>query len=154
ARVVDVLSATSPIVAYGESDVGRARDKNEDSFAVLPTLGLFVVADGMGGAAAGEVASRTLVQEVRKAVEDCETTWTMDTAVSSPESSTRRLMAGVQRANRRIHTMAQKDPRKKGMGTTFAGVLLLYKCAMIAHVGDSRVYRLRDGSLEQLTHDH
>jgi serine/threonine protein phosphatase PrpC len=140
--------------AYGETDVGRVRGTNEDCFAVIPHLGLFMVADGMGGAAAGEVASHAAIEQVRRAVEDRETTWSADAAVSSPESGPRRFIAGIRRANRVIHALAQRDPSIRGMGTTFAGILLLGRCAVVAHVGDSRVYRLRQGELERMTHDH
>jgi len=141
-------------VAYGETDTGSVREHNEDSFAVVPHLGLFMVADGIGGAAAGEVASRTAIEQVQWAVEDGETTWPSDGVANGPESGPRRFIAGIHRANRAIRTLARKDPAKKGMGTTFAGVLVMDRCAVIAHVGDSRVYRLRDGKLEQMTRDH
>jgi serine/threonine protein phosphatase PrpC len=141
-------------IAYGETDTGLVRKQNEDSFAVVPHLGLFMVADGIGGAAAGEIASRTAIEQVQWAVEDGETTWPAEGMPSGPESGPRRFIAGIHRANRAIRAMARRDPLKKGMGTTFAGVLVLERCAVIAHVGDSRVYRLRDGELEQMTHDH
>ncbi len=149
-----VLDLPFSPLAYGETDTGQVREHNEDSFAVLPHLGLFMVADGIGGAAAGEIASRTAVEQVQWAVEDGETTWTSDGTVNGPESGPRRFIAGIHRANRAIRAMARKDPRKKGMGTTFAGVLVTSRCAVVAHVGDSRVYRLRDGALERLTVDH
>jgi serine/threonine protein phosphatase PrpC len=141
-------------VAYGATDVGCVRQKNEDSFAVAAHLGLFMVADGMGGAAAGEIASGVAIEQVQRAVEDGETTWTADSPTSSPESSPRRFIAGIHRANRAIRALAHQDALKRGMGTTFAGLLLLERCAVVAHVGDSRVYRLRDETLERLTRDH
>jgi serine/threonine protein phosphatase PrpC len=148
------LERTLTLVAHGATDVGRVRRANEDGFSVLAHLGLFMVADGMGGAAAGEVASRMLVENVSRAVEDGETTWPADAAANGPESTPRRFLSGVHRANRRIYALSHADARKRGMGSTFAGVLVLDRCVMIAHVGDSRVYRLRDGQLEQLTADH
>ena len=148
------LSLGLGLTAYGETDIGCVRETNEDSFAVSPHLGLFMVADGMGGAAAGEVASRMAVDQVQWAVEDGETTWPADSSISSPESGPRRFIAGIHRANRAIRTMATEDFTRKGMGTTFAGLLLLTRCAVVAHVGDSRVYRLRDGELSCLTRDH
>lgn len=146
--------STLPVLAFGDTDIGQIRSGNEDSFAVRSDLGLFMVADGMGGAAAGEVASRMLVEEVEAAVDDGATTWPMDTGVAAPESGARRLLSGIHRANQRINTLAARRARMRGMGTTFVGLLLLKRSAMIAHVGDSRVYRLRDGVLEPLTHDH
>lgn len=142
------------VAAHGDSDAGRVRRMNEDNFAALPHLGLFMVADGMGGAAAGEVASRIAVKEVHRAVDDGETTWPDDSTVVSPESGARRMLAGLHRANRCIHQRGEADPTKRGMGTTFAGLLLLKRCALVAHVGDSRVYRMRAGELDQLTLDH
>jgi protein phosphatase len=150
------LTFSSALAAYGETDVGSLRQTNEDSFAVAAHLGLFMVADGMGGAAAGEIASRVAIEEVQRAVEDGETTWPMDPSIStgSPESGPRRFIAGIHRANRAIRALARKDFAKSGMGTTFAGILLLERYGVIAHVGDSRVYRLRDGQLERMTDDH
>lgn len=124
----------------GLSDPGRVRRRNEDAFVVAPPL--FVVADGMGGAQAGEIASRLAVTAFREyhAADGLE-----------PEA---RLRAVVQEANRRIHARASSDPRASGMGTTVTAVLVAGGRAAIAHVGDSRAYRLRDGALEQLTQDH
>jgi protein phosphatase len=148
------LIATPTATAYGRSHVGRKRSANEDSFAVLPQLGLYMVADGMGGAAAGEVASRTVVELVRSALEDATPSWPRLGEPLSHGSCARRFVTGIKRASRRIHDMARADPSKEGMGTTFAGLLTLGECAVIAHVGDSRVYRLRGGKLELLTRDH
>jgi serine/threonine protein phosphatase PrpC len=146
--------APAGAVAYGETDVGCVRESNQDSFAVVRHLGLFMVADGMGGAAGGEVASRTTIEHVQRAVEDGETTWPIDTSIRGPESGPRRFIAGIHRANRQVYKMAREDWTRRGMGTTFVGLLLLARCAVIAHVGDSRVYRLRSGVLERLTSDH
>jgi serine/threonine protein phosphatase PrpC len=142
------------LVAHGETDRGAVRETNEDAFAVAAHLGLFMVADGMGGAAAGEIAARAVIDQVHRAVDDGDTTWPMDTGINTPESGPRRFVAGIHRANRHIYRQALEDQRLRGMGTTFAGVLLLGRTAVVAHVGDSRVYRLRDGELERLTRDH
>jgi protein phosphatase len=150
----DLPNPSLATTAYGETDVGRVRESNEDAFAVVRHLGLFMVADGMGGAAAGEVASNAVIQHVQRAVEDGETTWPTDSSIRSPESGPRRFIAGIHRANRSIYRQSGEDWRRRGMGTTFAGLFLLDRSAVIAHVGDSRVYRLRDGALEQMTHDH
>lgn len=154
--LVDLSSMDPPfaLAAYGETHPGRVREENEDAFAVLGHLGLFMVADGMGGAAAGEIASRTVIEQVQRAVEDGETTWSSDGSIRGPESGPRRFVAGIHRANRMIYREAREDRAKRGMGTTFAGVLLFPHGALIAHVGDSRVYRLRGGALERMTHDH
>jgi protein phosphatase len=120
------------------TDVGRERDGNEDSFLERPPL--FVVADGMGGAEAGEVASRTVVEVFTEAAE----------AGDLPEA----LEATVQTANERIHTMASNDRSKAGMGCTTTAAYAAEGRLVVAHVGDSRLYRLRDGAFEQLTDDH
>lgn len=122
----------------GLTDVGRRREGNEDSFLVRPPL--FVVADGMGGAQAGEVASRTLVEVFEEAA----------AAGELPEA----LEATVQNANARIHRMAVEDPSLKGMGCTATASYVAGRQLTTAHVGDSRLYRLRHGSFEQLTEDH
>jgi protein phosphatase len=142
------------VTAHGDTDVGRVRSTNEDNLGVYPQLGLFLVADGMGGAAAGEVASRMTIEHVRRTVETGETSWPLDTSQTGPESGPRRFISGIHRANRRIHAVGYKDRRKRGMGSTVAGMFLLSHNAIIAHVGDSRVYRLRDGVFVQLTQDH
>jgi protein phosphatase len=157
ATLVERVAAIPPpvaLTAYGETDRGAVRAMNEDAFAVMAHLGLFMVADGMGGAAAGEIAARTAMEQVQWAVEDGKTTWSMDTAIGGPESGPRRFIAGIHRANRQIQRKAGEDFRRKGMGTTFAGVLLMERRAVIAHVGDSRVYRQRGDDLERMTHDH
>jgi protein phosphatase len=121
------------------SDVGRQRQGNEDSF--LERSPLFVVADGMGGARAGEVASRLAVEQFDDA----------DGADMPPEQQLAEVAKG---ANRKIHEMAQEDSAYAGMGTTFTAALVTGREIAIGHVGDSRLYRLRDGELERLTHDH
>ena len=120
------------------SDVGRARQSNEDSY--LERSPLFVVADGMGGARAGEVASAIAV-DTAKAAE----------VGDNPEQD---LAEVARSANREIYRKAQEDAEHAGMGTTFTGALVTGREIAIGHVGDSRMYRLRDGELERLTHDH
>jgi protein phosphatase len=121
------------------SDVGRQRQGNEDSF--LERSPLFAVADGMGGARAGEVASRIAVEQF-----DVE-----GDADGSPEEQ---LAEVARAANRQIHKMAQEDPAHAGMGTTFTAALMTGRDLAIGHVGDSRLYRFRGGELERLTQDH
>ena len=120
------------------SDVGRARQSNEDSY--LERSPLFVVADGMGGARAGEVASAIAV----------ETAGSTEVG-ESPEQD---LAEVAKSANREIYRKAQEDSEHAGMGTTFTGALVTGSEIAIGHVGDSRMYRLRDGELERLTQDH
>jgi PPM family protein phosphatase len=121
------------------SDVGRQRQGNEDSY--LERSPLFVVADGMGGARAGEVASRMAVEQFDDA----------DGADKPPEQQLAEVAKG---ANRKIHEMAQEDSAYAGMGTTFTAALVTGREIAIGHVGDSRLYRFRDDELERLTHDH
>ena len=120
------------------SDVGRARQSNEDSY--LERAPLFVVADGMGGARAGEVASAIAVETARSS-----------SVGGSPESD---LATVVRDANREIYEKAQADSEHAGMGTTFTGALVTGTDVAVGHVGDSRMYRYRDGELERLTQDH
>ncbi|WP_437838427.1 PP2C family protein-serine/threonine phosphatase [Sorangium sp. So ce1153] len=144
------------IEAAAQSDVGRRRSRNEDSFAALPCLGLFMVADGLGGNAAGEVASRMAIEVVKSCFEeegDLEDTWPYGTAKPHDYDEVR-LLLSVRRANRAIYEASQQKAEMRGMATTFAGVLLGPGMAYIAHVGDSRVYRMRGGQLERLTQDH
>jgi len=142
------------------TDVGRVREHNEDNFLVDKKLGLFVVCDGMGGHAAGEVASalavRTLHEEIKKEADLIE-----DYAKASKGAAkvTKRdilnmLEFAVNRASQRVHAEAAKDSKKRGMGTTLVCLLVIGKEAFIIYVGDSRIYVLRDGVLEQLTEDH
>lgn len=148
-------SRSSRIEAFGLTHRGLAREGNEDSYLVAPELGLLAVADGMGGAAAGEVASRMTVDAVRCAFEEGDVTWpSAMRGQPSPSPGLPRLVASVQRANVRVHAAARADSGKAGMGTTFTALLMLEEHGAIAHVGDSRLYRLRGGRLGQLTRDH
>jgi protein phosphatase len=124
----------------GKTDPGRVRRRNEDAFVVDPPL--FAVADGMGGAQAGEVASRLAAAAFREYREADEL---------APEE---RVQAIIKEANRRIYDRARTDSEVSGMGTTVTAALLTDGRVVIGHVGDSRAYRIRDGRLEQLTDDH
>ena len=118
---------------------------------------LYVVADGMGGHASGEIASRmaidTLREFFRATAADPEATWPykMDKARGYEEN---RLITGIKLANLRIYDAAQKDARLHSMGTTVVGILVVEDGVLVGHVGDSRVYRIRDGKMQQLTSDH
>lgn len=145
--------------AAGLSDRGLKRAHNEDSLSVVPDLGLFIVADGMGGHSAGEVASRqaieTIVDFLRMGEE--ETARFAPPAPNPNLSETEnRISSAVQLANRDVHKLAEDHSEFHGMGTTIVGILIDpdKPLAGIAHVGDSRCYRVRDGKIEQLTLDH
>ncbi|MCS6799393.1 MAG: Stp1/IreP family PP2C-type Ser/Thr phosphatase [Myxococcota bacterium] len=133
------------------------RSHNEDSFGVMDSHHLYVVADGMGGHASGEVASRMAIETLRDffaaTANDPEATWPykMDKSRGYEEN---RLITGIKLANLRIYEAQQRDPKLRGMGTTIVAALVVDEGVLIGHVGDSRVYRLRDGKLEQLTEDH
>jgi len=145
------------VTAAGLTDVGRKRAHNEDNFSVIDEHGLYIVADGMGGHASGEVASQiavdTMAQFFQETDEDLERTWPykMDKSVSYDEN---RLMMAVKLANRLIFRKAQADLRLKGMGTTLVATFIAEDSAVIGHVGDSRVYRIRGKEMVQLTEDH
>jgi serine/threonine protein phosphatase PrpC len=124
----------------GFTDPGRKRRRNEDSFVIDPPL--FAVADGMGGAQAGEVASRLAAAAFREF---------HDADDLEPE---KRLAAIIREANRRIYERAADDAQVSGMGTTITAALVAADALVIGHVGDSRAYRLRGGKFEQLTDDH
>lgn len=142
------------LICAGSTDKGMVRDYNEDRIGLFPELGLFVVADGMGGAAAGEVAAQMAVEHVCQAVADPDATWPV-TMAAPGQTGLRRLVAGIERANHQIHTASLQRPELRGMGTTIAAVLACgNNRAVVAHVGDSRVYRLRGRVLDQLTEDH
>ncbi len=125
--------------AYAGTDTGRQRRANEDS--LLSRAPLFVVADGMGGAQAGEVASRIAVETFEPGVANA----------SAPETA---LATLAQQANARIYELSHSHAEQAGMGTTLTAVYVGERDVAIAHVGDSRAYRLREGTLEKLTDDH
>jgi protein phosphatase len=145
------------IEVAGETNVGRKRNHNEDNFALMPEFGLYMVADGMGGHASGEVASKMSIDAIQEFLsetsDDPEKTWPykMDRSKGYEEN---RLITGVKLANLRIYEAAQRDGKKRGMGTTFVGMYLAEDGLFIAHVGDSRCYRFRAGQLDALTDDH
>lgn len=142
------------------TDVGRQREHNEDNFLVDKKIGLFVVCDGMGGHAAGEVASaltvRTLHEELKKEADLLRDYLAGRTggARVNRRDITNLLEFAVNRASSRVHAEALKDTKKRGMGTTLVATLVLGHEAFIIWVGDSRVYHLRAGVLSQLTEDH
>lgn len=125
------------ISVFVRSDVGRVRGRNEDSFLVDASASLFAVADGMGGHAAGDVASQTAIAAFHAAFLE-----------------TRSGVAAVKSANRAVFERATSEPEKSGMGTTLTGIHVFGNAVFAAHVGDSRLYLLRNGELTQLTRDH
>jgi protein phosphatase len=129
----------------GKTDIGCIRSNNEDSFGYDTEIGLFVVCDGMGGAAAGEVASQigvdSILSHFRRSSTHC--------SLTGDE-----LARAIRSANKRISESARDNPQRSGMGTTIVAALLHDRIVSIAHVGDSRIYLIRDGAAQQLTVDH
>ena len=141
----------------GDSDVGRERAHNEDAILVDADRKLVVLADGMGGYQAGEVASQLAIDVVREDSSDATLTET-DLGRIDPETgisvAMRQLRGAIEKANNRICSVARGREELNGMGTTIVAARFYEGRVGIAHVGDSRCYRLREGVLEQLTRDH
>ena len=139
------------------SDTGLVRSNNEDSFRLAPELNLFVLSDGMGGQASGEVASRlaaeTIVAHCREA-EANPRSQLIGERIEGASDAASRLASAIRLANRVVHQAAQRNTAQTGMGATVVAAWFADERMTIAHVGDSRAYRLRRGELEQLTQDH
>ena len=133
------------LCAAARSDVGRKRRGNEDCYAAAADLGLYLVADGMGGHTAGQVASEIAAQASVDALR---------TLVDASASLTDKLRYSVAAANREILDTAQRKPELSGMGTTLVALLVGPDRVALAHVGDSRAYLIRAGRIRQLTDDH
>ena len=145
------------IRSRGQSDVGRKRERNEDAFLVDESLGLFVVADGMGGHAGGDIASRlaveTLAARLREASADPDGPFAA--SVPLPESPLPDLLrVAVEASCAAIFRRAQAEPALMGMGTTVTALLLRGTDAFFAHVGDSRAYLIRGDLVQQISEDH
>jgi protein phosphatase len=151
--------------AIGVSDIGRRRLSNEDAFLVDDELGLYVVADGMGGHNAGEVASGEAVDALHGMVKrEHETLRNMDRVaaagghgeefVAALRRTQRVVESAVQAATYMVFGLGEANPERKGMGTTLSVLLVRGECAVTAQVGDSRIYMMREGRAEQVTEDH
>ena len=154
------MSATRPLSFSWAvtTDKGLRRTSNEDSHCERSDIGLFVVADGMGGHVAGEVASREAVDAIQAFINDTASadknrTWPFPFEPSISFEANR-LKSAFRLANRRIAAAIADSNDLRGMATTASALLAGTSSACVAHVGDSRVYRLRSGELKQLTHDH
>jgi serine/threonine protein phosphatase PrpC len=145
------------IASGGVTDVGRVRSNNEDCYKIVEPLNLFVLSDGMGGEAHGEIASAMAVETVVKHCVDFETNpaaQVIGTVRPNWSSWTKRLSTAVHLANKNIFKSAEENPDQHGMGATLTAVWINGAKLSIAHVGDSRAYLLRGGTLLQLTRDH
>ncbi|NLD61482.1 Stp1/IreP family PP2C-type Ser/Thr phosphatase [Candidatus Sumerlaeota bacterium] len=146
------------LISNAQTDIGLQRATNEDAFFASDEYGTFVVADGMGGHAAGEVASNTSIQIIRNFIER----YQKDPGITWPYGFDKRLKAeanalitGIRIANVSLYAMQSEKPELQGMGTTIAATQFSPDGTLtIAHVGDSRVYRLREGELIAMTRDH
>jgi serine/threonine protein phosphatase PrpC len=141
----------------GETNVGMKRDHNEDSYYLPESERLAIVADGMGGHASGEVASRMAVETIvgffRETQDEQELTWPFKVDRGN-RHDINRMVTAIKLANLKIHQEAQRNPACHGMGTTVVSTLFLDNALIVGHVGDSRLYRLREGLFDQLTEDH
>jgi len=141
----------------GSTHVGMKRNHNEDNFFLLADENLYIVADGMGGHASGEVASQIAVETLANFFID--TSRDRDITWPYKEDKTlvydaNRLGTGIKLSNRRVYETAQSDARYRGMGTTLVGMMCGENGAYIGHVGDSRGYKISGGQIEQVTEDH
>jgi serine/threonine protein phosphatase PrpC len=143
----------------GLSHLGHVRATNEDVWRAEPHLSLFVVADGMGGHAAGEIAAALAVDTLVKSVRAPETAKVIDAFALAPSLDGRRavfavLRAAVVRANEAVRAEGERNAERRGMGSTLDAVLFVRNRAFVVHVGDGRVYLVRPAATIQLTHDH
>jgi serine/threonine protein phosphatase PrpC len=150
------MTLRSKIRCVGVTDTGKVREHNEDTIAADGDIGLLVLADGMGGYNAGEVASgiavKTVLNLIREQVEREDLTiLDKDTGMTRPSII---LRDAIHRANKIIYQTARSQPQCEGMGTTIVAALFFDNRVSIAHVGDSRLYRLRSDRFEQVTMDH
>jgi PPM family protein phosphatase len=141
----------------GDTNVGMKRDHNEDSYYLPHSERLAIVADGMGGHASGEVASRlaveTIVSYFEQTGDERPVTWPFKID-HGQKHHINRLVTAIKLANLKIHEEAQRNPACRGMGTTLVSAVFADDALIIGHVGDSRLYRLREGLFDQLTEDH
>lgn len=141
------------IVSFGLTDVGQKRKHNEDYFLVDPDFGLYIVCDGMGGHASGEVASSTAATSIHEEVREAKDALAaLDQGLT--ELAEKLLRGALERASARIFQMGIDQPTKKGMGTTCSVLILRAGKGVMAHVGDSRIYLVRGGQAHQLSEDH
>jgi protein phosphatase len=157
-KVRELLVFPMRVTAFGISDVGLQRETNEDTYRILDQYLLYLVADGMGGHQAGDVASKMAADTVVaffEATQQEDATWPfpIDPQLSLEEN---RLCSSIKLANKKIYDLSQSDRLLQGMGTTFVGMSLSAdgSVSYLAHVGDSRAYRLRGGEMMLMTRDH
>jgi serine/threonine protein phosphatase PrpC len=147
---------TLAVEVAGKTDIGCVRQNNEDNFGYDSRYGIFVVCDGMGGQAAGEVASKMAVDILLKYFRDAgrNGTHTNGQPTQTPSPDARSLAGAIQLANRTIHEAGTGQAGRLGMGSTVVAALVRGHSLAIGHVGDSRIYLIRQGAIQQLTQDH
>lgn len=136
---------------YGESDIGLVRSNNEDIWSALKEHGFFALADGMGGHKAGEVAAKEAVRFVCSSIEELFTSSEKNWNIFDLSSFSK---ISIENANSWVHHLGKKKKDYQGMGTTLCTLLFHQRSLIYGHVGDSRIYRFREGHLDQLTADH
>lgn len=144
------------VVAAGRTEVGCVRKHNEDNFLMEPDLGLYVVADGLGGHAAGEVASQIVVEKVGQFIThtvERDRTWPVEYDTTLPYDGNR-LKAALLLADQGILNDIRTNPERESMGSTVVACLVNGENATVVHVGDSRAYLLNPGGIQQITRDH
>lgn len=134
------------LVSYGLSDIGMCRTNNEDVWIAIPEIGYFALADGMGGHQAGEVAAKEAIEHLSGSIKKIQKGDPLDRMLE--------LRSAIEKANSWVYQLGKEEQGLSGMGTTLCCLIWLEDVIIYAHVGDSRIYRLRDQKLELLTQDH
>lgn len=145
------------IESAGITDIGKRREQNEDSLFIDDSMGLYVVADGMGGHRAGEVASKLVVETIRDYLKQNPSDGQVEDLTKVDPSlsiEARQLLAGIQLSNRIVHQTSLSNEAYKGMGSTVSAVYFTKKTFIVANVGDSLIYLIRDGKIEMLSVPH
>ena len=145
------------IESAGITDIGRRREQNEDSLFIDDGMGLYVVADGMGGHRAGEVASKLVVETIRDYLKQNQSDGPVEDLTKVDPSlsiEARQLLAGIYLSNRIVHQTSLSNEAYKGMGSTVSAVYFTKKTFIVANVGDSLIYLIRDGKIELLSVPH
>jgi len=139
------MSLKHKILMHGQTDSGLRRDHNEDTIGCNEEISLAVLADGMGGHRGGEMASAITVSTVLELISD---------KTIEHSAVSRLIHSAITQANTNVYSASKKNPQYRGMGTTIVAIIFYDNCFTVAHVGDSRLYRLRNSKLETLTKDH